>query len=223
MNPGTTGVSASEFRVPVWRRGPRGVQLEEVVEAADALLVRGSKPTIERVRQHLGGGSPNTVSPLLDVWFERLSPRAAGVAVPAEDYMPPNLRSAWIHAKHEARILANETLQEERVVLEHDMAKLATDEAALATREQQWGASKAAIEEALTETREVSEALRSELAGARKELADLRRRATQEVDQPREALVRANRAQETLRDEHARALEAREADWRDERERARPR
>ncbi|WP_353506231.1 DNA-binding protein [Variovorax brevis] len=48
------------------RRGPRGVQLEEVVEAADQLLALGLKPTIERVRQRLGGGSPNTVSPLLD-------------------------------------------------------------------------------------------------------------------------------------------------------------
>ncbi|MDM0071772.1 DNA-binding protein [Variovorax sp. J31P207] len=31
------------------------MQLEEVVEAADALLGRGLKPTIERVRQHLDG------------------------------------------------------------------------------------------------------------------------------------------------------------------------
>lgn len=34
MNPGTTGVSASDPTGPVRRRGPRGVQLEEVVEAA---------------------------------------------------------------------------------------------------------------------------------------------------------------------------------------------
>ena len=39
------------------RRGPRGVQLEEVVEAADQLLAQGLKPTIERVRQQLGGGA----------------------------------------------------------------------------------------------------------------------------------------------------------------------
>ena len=64
MNPGTTDVSASESQIPVRRRGPRGVQLEEVVEAADTLLGRGLKPIIERVRQHLGGGSPNTNSPM---------------------------------------------------------------------------------------------------------------------------------------------------------------
>lgn len=62
MNPGTTGVSASNPTVPVRRRGPRGVQLEEVVEAADALLGQGLKPTIERVRQQLGGGSPKDES-----------------------------------------------------------------------------------------------------------------------------------------------------------------
>lgn len=45
--PGHHGV---ESRIPVRRRGPRGVQLEEVVEAADALLGRGLKPTIDRPR-----------------------------------------------------------------------------------------------------------------------------------------------------------------------------
>ncbi|SEB25495.1 DNA-binding protein [Variovorax sp. YR216] len=51
------------------------MQLEEVCEAADALLARGLKPTIERVRQRLGGGSPNTIGPLLHDWYVGLSAR----------------------------------------------------------------------------------------------------------------------------------------------------
>jgi hypothetical protein len=152
MNQGTTGVSASNSSA---RR--RGAQLEEVVEAADALLARGLKPIIERVRQHLGGGSPNTISPLLDVWYERLSARVAGVAVPAEDGLPPNLRSAWNHAKHEARTFANQELQEERKALEQGRALLSADQAELARREEHWAATNASIEKALTETREASE------------------------------------------------------------------
>jgi hypothetical protein len=57
------------------RRGPRGVQEHQVWEAADMLLIEGQRPTIERVRQKLGGGSPNTVSPMLERWFSSLGPR----------------------------------------------------------------------------------------------------------------------------------------------------
>ena len=60
------------------RPSTRGVQLEDVLTAADEIVAKGQKPTIERVRQHLGSGSPNTVSPMLDVWFERLPQRLGG-------------------------------------------------------------------------------------------------------------------------------------------------
>ena len=53
-------------------RGPRGVQMEEVWAAADTVLNLGERPTIERVRQHLGRGSPNTVGPMLDGWYRGL-------------------------------------------------------------------------------------------------------------------------------------------------------
>lgn len=56
-------------------RGPRGVQMEEVWAAADAVLSLGERPTIERVRQQLGRGSPNTVGPMLDGWYSSLAKR----------------------------------------------------------------------------------------------------------------------------------------------------
>ncbi|WP_186332428.1 DNA-binding protein [Bordetella genomosp. 13] len=43
--------------------------------AADAVLRDGEQPTIERVRLHLGRGSPNTVGPHLKAWFRQLSER----------------------------------------------------------------------------------------------------------------------------------------------------
>ncbi|MDM0037039.1 DNA-binding protein [Variovorax sp. J22P271] len=192
------------------------MQLEEVVEAADALLARGLKPTIERVRQHLGGGSPNTISPLLDVWFERLSARIAGVAVPTEDDLPPNLRSAWNHAKHEARTLAIQTLREEREALEQGRAQLSADQAEFAKRAEHWVATNAAIEKALTETRDVSETLRGELAFAQAELAALRSRYDSDVDKLQQALDVERHANATSRAEHERALQAREDTCRQE-------
>ena len=59
-------------------RGPRGVQLEDVWAAADAVLGLGERPTIERVRQQLGRGSPNTVGPMLDGWYGSLAKRQPG-------------------------------------------------------------------------------------------------------------------------------------------------
>lgn len=57
---------------------PRGITEQDVFETADQLLARGERPTIERVRQALGTGSPNTVNRLLDVWWASLSKRMAG-------------------------------------------------------------------------------------------------------------------------------------------------
>ncbi|MDB5930546.1 MAG: hypothetical protein JWR60_2253 [Polaromonas sp.] len=53
----------------------KGVQQEDVWSAADALIAEGLRPTIERVRQKIGRGSPNTVSPMLEAWFATLASR----------------------------------------------------------------------------------------------------------------------------------------------------
>ncbi|MEY4751983.1 MAG: hypothetical protein RIQ60_4197 [Pseudomonadota bacterium] len=53
----------------------RGITEHDVCRAADDLLMQGLRPTIERVRQHIGRGSPNTVSPHLEGWFRRLGQR----------------------------------------------------------------------------------------------------------------------------------------------------
>lgn len=66
-----------------------GINEQDVWRAADALLLEGARPTIERVRQKIGRGSPNTVSPHLETWFRALGARiqdpgafAAPAAVP---------------------------------------------------------------------------------------------------------------------------------------------
>lgn len=55
----------------------RGIAEQDVFEAADKLLARGERPTIERVRLELGRGSPNTVNRLLDGWWGGLAARMA--------------------------------------------------------------------------------------------------------------------------------------------------
>lgn len=52
-----------------------GITELDVWRASDALLLEGARPTIERVRQKIGRGSPNTVSPHLESWFRSLGAR----------------------------------------------------------------------------------------------------------------------------------------------------
>ena len=71
--------------------------------AAEALLERGLKPTVTRVRAAMGGGSPNDIGPALKHWREVLLP-ALGRSVPAAEgaSIPPILadvvRELWSRA-----------------------------------------------------------------------------------------------------------------------------
>lgn len=87
---------------------PRGITENDVWTACDALLVSGSRPTIERVRHHLGRGSPNTVGPHLDTWFKGLGARIQDLAAfAAPSSVPDPVHAAasqlWEAAQAEAR------------------------------------------------------------------------------------------------------------------------
>lgn len=127
-------------------RGPRGVQMEEVWAAADAVLALGERPTIERVRLQLGRGSPNTVGPMLDGWFGSLAGRLQAPADPAEGPsdaeipLPgPVIRAAktlWGRALQQADERAAEQFAQARTALDAqgESLRLAQEELA---REQQ--------------------------------------------------------------------------------------
>ena len=53
----------------------RGITESDVHTAADALVANGERPTVERIRAHLGTGSPNTVTRWLDTWWKNLGLR----------------------------------------------------------------------------------------------------------------------------------------------------
>lgn len=53
----------------------RGITESDVHGAADALVASGERPTVERIRAHLGTGSPNTVVRWLDTWWQGLGMR----------------------------------------------------------------------------------------------------------------------------------------------------
>lgn len=122
-------------------KNTRGVQQEEVSEAADALLASGTRPTIERVRLHLGRGSPNTVAPMLETWFAGLGKRL-GVAANdgGEGHMPAAAAQAFAKLWEAALLLAGKqaetNLAQERQALSISKMALTEREANLAQREQ---------------------------------------------------------------------------------------
>ena len=91
------------------KSGRRGVTRDDIWGAADALLLSGARPTVEKVRGHLGGGSPNTVGPHLDTWFQGLGQRLSqpGALAPAHAGHPESVTRAaemlWAAAQQEAR------------------------------------------------------------------------------------------------------------------------
>jgi Plasmid replication region DNA-binding N-term len=84
----------------------RGVSALDVQRAADALLHRGQKPSVAAVREHLGGGSPNTVGPLLDQYWRDLG-RRLPAGPEALERVPASLarmtEALWLRSLDEAR------------------------------------------------------------------------------------------------------------------------
>lgn len=134
-------------------KSTRGVQAHDVAQAADQLIAAGQRPTIERVRQTLGRGSPNTIAPLLDAWFAQLGPRlglvneASGEGPHGPSTIPTAVweavKTLWEQALVNAGDVVqrefaqqSETLREQRVALEVDRAALDVVVVQVAQREQ---------------------------------------------------------------------------------------
>src|SRR5450830_1294542 len=87
-----------------------GVPENEVFAAADAVLARGERPTVERVRLELGRGSPARVGGLLDQWWEQLAERLRGeTRLPG---LPAELAQAFVVIWQQATTLAQGVLEQ---------------------------------------------------------------------------------------------------------------
>ncbi len=107
----------------------RGITEDDVHEAADALVAGGERPTVERIRAHLGTGSPNTVTRWLETWWQQLGARLQGhalqVAVPqAPESVALLAGQLWSHALAEAHQQAEAALEQDRQALEQTRTQL---------------------------------------------------------------------------------------------------
>lgn len=108
-----------------------GITEAQVHAAADALVEAGDRPTVERIRAHLGAGSPNTVTRYLDSWWGELGGRLAAkrvsAALPTAPAEVVDLASRW----WEVALSASRSHIESEMASER--AAIAAAQAALAT------------------------------------------------------------------------------------------
>src|SRR3546814_610189 len=101
----------------------RGITESDVHSAADAIVDAGERPTVERIRAHLGTGSPNTVTRWLETWWQglgqRLQAQQASLSLPdAPDAVGKVAGELWRLALEHAQANANEALEAERAALQ---------------------------------------------------------------------------------------------------------
>ena len=116
----------------------RGVGAVDVALAADALLRDGLRPTIERIREKLGRGSPNTINPLLDQWWKGLAARLSGgpemlERIPASAFHV--LEALWVQLQIAARDRAAVALAGERGETNRNVQNLEVRSQVLSLRE----------------------------------------------------------------------------------------
>lgn len=115
----------------------RGITESDVHGAADELVRAGERPTVERIRAHLGTGSPNTVVRWLETWWQGLGKRLASdrqariAAANVPDTVAELAGQWWTLAMDQAQIHAEDALAHERDALLQDRATLAAEREAI--------------------------------------------------------------------------------------------
>lgn len=167
-------------------KSSRGVQQHEVDAAADVLVAERQRPTIERVRQKLRRGSPNTIAPMLETWFATLAPRLGVATSDAEICgVPAEVRGVaetlWSSALALAQTQAAGLLQSERDALAHERLGLAAGHTALDAARAQLVQHETMLRDALSTAQSQAEESKQrfqrsevELARSNAELANVR-------------------------------------------------
>jgi hypothetical protein len=110
----------------------------DVDRAADQLLREGQRPTIEKVRAKIGRGSPNTINPLLDQWWQRLAGRLDAGPAALHRLPEPVLLAAeglWLQSLDEARKRAAAEQGSKKTSLARDAQELEIRAHVLSIRE----------------------------------------------------------------------------------------
>jgi DNA repair exonuclease SbcCD ATPase subunit len=192
---------------------PRGITQEQVSHAADTLVAAGENPTVEKIRQALGTGSPNTVIRMLDTWRSTLAQRLRDV-IKLPD-VPPEAGQAfaevWRVALTHAETVARANLTEEQNALFAEQTSLTQErklwEIALAEARGNVAEYTGKLAQADAQLQE-RQALVGQLEAQQNDLLQQRDRLQAQLDQ-RSTELEALRAMHMTAQEHVRAAEER--------------
>lgn len=203
---------------------PRGISQEQVDQAADAIVASGERPTVEKVRAHLGTGSPNTVTRMLDTWRQGLAERLreANQLPGLPDDVGRAMSGLWALAAQHAREHVQSALQSEHEALEQAKAELEAESvkqaALLAAARSETAKSAETAREATTQAEMLQRLVQRLETEIRDHAAEHQRLATQNEtllaseaklrDQLGAAEARSAREREA-RDQHVRTVEDR--------------
>jgi len=153
----------------------RGLTELDVHHAADDIVSLGQRPTVERIRAHLGTGSPNTVTRWLETWWSsvgsRLRQRAFESGRPeVPDDVIALAQRCWSAALEGATEQARRELATEHAALADEVAQVAAAHALHAQGRQELQLAQAQAVAAQTSI----ELLRTQLADATAQAQDLR-------------------------------------------------
>lgn len=190
-----------------------GVPETDVFQAADAVLARGERPTVERVRLELGRGSPARVGQLLEQWWEQLAQRLKGQALLPE--LPGEAAQAfaevWRLALAQAEAIVRRALTEDQNALFAAQTALTQEsklwEIALAEAQANVADCTARLAQAETQLQE-RQALVDQLEAQRVDLLQQRDRLLANVDQQRSELE-TSRSERTAAQGYIRTIEDR--------------
>lgn len=188
----------------------RGIQESDVWAAADALIAMGQRPTIERVRLHIGRGSPNTVAPMLDSWYATLGARL-GVSEKTEhirNSIPTEVlevaQTMWGSALERAHDIASQTLAEKEAQLQLQAETLEQQQAQLAQREDTLAQQKKSMDEAL----KLAQAQRQDLSRRLDEMQQQLQEREVALTQLRQDIANTNKLRDADREQHSQEMQA---------------
>lgn len=205
----------------------RGITESDVHGAADELVAAGERPTVERIRAHLGTGSPNTVTRWLETWWRGLGRRLQAhhmrLDIPAAPQAVTALAGEWwgralAAAQDEcAQALAGErdALRQDRQALEDERANFAAEALALRAQLQAARHSEQLAQAQTAELQRLVDQLQLQVQESSQQ-RDVALARAQELEVAREALQRhlqqgeeSARAERDSLTQHLRAVENR--------------
>ena len=97
-----------------------GITYEQVATVADALVGQGEKPSIQRIREQLGTGSPNTIHRHLKAWRATQAPAERRAA-----RLPDELTAALAEELERQAAAARAEAEENALEAQHTADELA--------------------------------------------------------------------------------------------------